>query len=85
MSAMNEARGLHSSLVGVGPLLGGKDIVGSSRTLSDISSISGGEDQWLVRAENSEHILDECTNFVGLAFFLVVDVLKVRNGVHDLG
>ncbi len=73
-----------SNLVGVDPLLGGKDVVCGSSTLSDVTCVSGGEHQWFFRAENSEHILDESTNFVGLAFFFVIDVLEVRNGVHDL-
>jgi hypothetical protein len=74
-----------SSLVGVGPLLGRKEIVGGSRTPCNIASKSSWGDQRLIRAENTEHVLDESTNFVGLAFFLLVDVLEVRNRVHDLG
>ena len=73
-----------SNLVGVDPLLGGKDVVCGSSTLSYVTCVSGREHQWFFGAENSEHILDESTNFVGLAFFFVIDVLEVRNGVHDL-
>lgn len=70
-------------LVGIDPFLWGEDVVCSSRTFANITSESGGEYQWFVRIENSEHILDESTDFVGFALFFVIDVLEVSNCVHN--
>ena len=37
-----------------------------------------------VGVEDTEHVLDECTDFIRLPFLLIVDVLEMSDHIHDV-
>ena len=69
--------------IGRNPLFRRKRVVGRCRAIPNVASEAGREDHRLVTAKDAKHVFHKRSNLVCFALFLGIDVLQVRDHVHD--